>query len=656
MKRQKTIPLFIKLAGSISLVFLAFLNSHAQDTLKTYHLDAVTVSSLLFEKFASGSKIQQFDSIQKNLQPQSNLSDFLLQNTGIYLKEYGNGGLSTIAMRGTGAGHTAVMWNGINLNSMTLGESNFSNYPIFLFDGIEVQYGGASSLHGSDAIGGSVHLVSRPSWTKGLFGQLQQDIGSFGNYFSGLKLRVGNGHIESKTTLFNFNLKNDFNYAAYDRLGEKRLITQENAALHNYGLLQEINYRFPKSSYISVKGWYGYNFREVQPLMVNSPDEPQDGNHILDKNLRLTADYHLFMPKGSFHSSLAYVRDYELFNDTDRIVVGHAEGTADYEWDINDKTLLNVGAKSQYIVPRVDAYADSPKEWREDVYASFRRSFTTNLLATLNVRKAFVPQLNAPVAPSLSLEYTFPLPGARLKTRAIGEKSYRIPTFNERYWRDQGKKDLRPEEGYNYEIGANYLLKKGRQKLELDASTYFMRIDDWIAWQPTTFLSDRNGDGIAETVYDWRPSNLKKVSAKGLELSAKYSTSLNQIDLDFGSNYALNETTLLEGMSEDDPSVGHQLPYTPMHRLSAYATAIWKKSSLNITGVYVGKRTGTDIVNDQLPDYALVNASLNHQIALKTQRLTISGTVKNLFNIAYQNIKNQAMPGRNYLVSLRYYF
>ena len=216
----------------------------AQDSLRTYQLNEITVSSLPFKKFAAGTRIQQFDSLQKNQVPQSNLSDFLLQNTAIYLKEYGNGALSTISMRGTGSQHTAVMWNGINLNSMSLGESNFSNYPIFLFDDIEVQYGGASSLLGSDAIGGSVHLVSEPSWTQGVAGEVQQDIGSFGNLFSGLKLRLGNGHFESKTTFFNFNLNNNFKYTIHDRLDNEYHITQSNASVHNYGLLQEINYRF----------------------------------------------------------------------------------------------------------------------------------------------------------------------------------------------------------------------------------------------------------------------------------------------------------------------------------------------------------------------------------------------------------------------------
>ena len=410
------------------------------------------------------------------------------------------------------------------------------------------------------------------------------------------------------------------------------------------------------NNYLSAQGWYGYNFHEIQPLMINSPDETQSDDHIQDKNLRLTADYHHFTQNGDFHSSLTYIRDYELFNDQDRIEVKHAEGSADYAWNMNENTMFNIGVKSQYIVPVVHAYANGAEEFRQDIYASFKKTIVPGLLATINARKSFVPQLNPPIAPSLSLEYTFNFTASLLKLRAIGDKSYRIPTFNERYWRDQGRKDLKPEEGFNYECGANYALSNGPQKLEIDLSIYYMLIDDWIAWQPTTFLSDRNGDGFAEQVYDWRPFNLKKVSARGLELSANYTTSFGNLDLNLRSQYALNKTTLLEGMTENDPSIGHQLPYTPLHRFSAFATLIKNNSSLNITGIYVGRRTGTDIINDQLDAYMAINGTISHQLHFKNQLIVISGSVKNIFNIKYQNIKSQAMPGTNYLVSVQYHF
>ena len=89
-----------------------------------------------------------------------------MQFTPIYLKANA-GGLSTIRIRGTAADHTSVNFGGININSLTLGQSDFSRIPVYLFDGIDLQYGSSSAVNGSGAIGGSVYLGLSSEWTDG---------------------------------------------------------------------------------------------------------------------------------------------------------------------------------------------------------------------------------------------------------------------------------------------------------------------------------------------------------------------------------------------------------------------------------------------------------------------------------------------------------
>ena len=45
-----------------------------------------------------------------------NLADILSKETPIYIKSYGPGSLSTISIRGAGASHTQLYWNGIAIN------------------------------------------------------------------------------------------------------------------------------------------------------------------------------------------------------------------------------------------------------------------------------------------------------------------------------------------------------------------------------------------------------------------------------------------------------------------------------------------------------------------------------------------------------------
>ena len=68
--------------------------------------------------------------------------------------------MSGISMRGSSPQQVAVRWNGININSFSLGQADFSILPAVAFDEVKVHAGGGSALFGSGAIGGSVLLSS----------------------------------------------------------------------------------------------------------------------------------------------------------------------------------------------------------------------------------------------------------------------------------------------------------------------------------------------------------------------------------------------------------------------------------------------------------------------------------------------------------------
>jgi len=97
------------------------------------------------QQFLIGSKIQTIDSVRLSSVSGESLADMLTKQLPIYVRQDA-GGLATIRFRGTSPDHTAIMFSGININSLTLGHSNISNIPMFLFDDVKVQYGSSSSL------------------------------------------------------------------------------------------------------------------------------------------------------------------------------------------------------------------------------------------------------------------------------------------------------------------------------------------------------------------------------------------------------------------------------------------------------------------------------------------------------------------------------
>lgn len=610
---------------------------------KTIELDEVIVEASPFQKYLAGSKMVKSDSLQLALLSNRTLADYLNQNSTVYIKEQGNAMLASISFRGTGASHTGVFWHGININSLTLGGTDFNSVPIFLFDEIAVHYGGASALHGSDAIGGSVHVHSKPAWTNGVNTQLRQDIGSFGNVFTGLKVNVGNGRWESRTKLFNRLLANNFTYQITDRLGDEYQVVQENAAVYNRAVMQEFNTLAGKSGYFSVKGWYGVNYNQVQPMMVTFKDQPQVGDEIENKNLRILAEYQHYQKRGSLNAGLGYVWDHQVFNLSDLIETKRAIASLDYEWEPGANTILKAGGNSQYIMPDVWSYDDDVNEWRGDVFVSLSQKITQNWTTSFNARRTFVPFVDAPVAPSVSMSYAFPLSQTELLFRIQAERSYRVPTFNDRYWGDWGRKDLKPEQGYSAETGFNLIHKpQNGSRVELDAAVYYMLVDDWIAWKPEGTI--------------WRPYNLKEVKSSGLEFQAKYSNRFGATSLEAGSMYAYNRAVLQKGISDNDPAVGHQLPYTPIHRAGLYANLIWKEYTVSVSNQFIGARLGIDVINETVEAFALTDVRVGRQFKIGRQLITAEGSVLNLFDADYQNINRYAMPGRNYLLSVQLFF
>jgi vitamin B12 transporter len=620
-------------------LLIAVFSSFGQMT--TVELNEVVIEALPFEKYSAGSKIEKSDSLQMKLFDNRTLADYLRQNSTVYIKEQGNGMLASISFRGTGASHTGVFWHGININSLTLGSSDFNGVPMFLFDEVAVQYGGASSLHGSDAIGGSVHLNSSPQWTNGSRIQLRQDIGSFGNLFSGVKLNIGNGNFESKTRIFNRSLANNFTYAITDRVGDRYEIKQENAQVQNFGILQEFNGKVSKSGYLSLKGWYADNHHQIQPLMVTHQQQLQQGDEIYDRNLRLVGEYEHFFDKGFLSSAFGYVWDYQVFNDSDLIETKRTFASINNEWNLGNKTTVKAGGSGQYIVPSVWSYDDDIAEFRGDIFLSLKHELLTDWVINLNGRQTYVPFTQAPFAPSVSTNYTIRKARTDLIFRAQAQRSYRVPTFNDRYWGLEGNKDLRAENGYSMELGHNFTRHFSDGKLTFDAAGYFMKIDDWIAWKPAGNL--------------WRPYNLKQVESSGIEFNGKWVKEWRKFELEFGGMYAYNRAILLKGISESDPAVGYQLPYTPIHRAVAFANLIYKSYRLSVNNNYTGKRRGIDVINESVDDFLLTDIHISKNIHLGKQLLAIEGQVLNVFDLEYQNVKRYAMPGRNYLISLNFY-
>lgn len=81
---------------------------------------------------------------------------------GVAISRSGNGGnLTQLRLRGSEANHTKVLLNGIDISDPATGEFDFGGLTMDGINKIEVLRGEGSALYGSDAIGGTINLLSK---------------------------------------------------------------------------------------------------------------------------------------------------------------------------------------------------------------------------------------------------------------------------------------------------------------------------------------------------------------------------------------------------------------------------------------------------------------------------------------------------------------
>lgn len=597
-------------------------------------LKEVRIYGIPIEKYATGSKVQRLDSAILSTSNNTTLSRVLQQQSPVYIKSYGNEMLSTASFRGTGAGHTAVLWNGININTLTNGQTDFSLVPLFAVDQVSIQPGSASALYGSDAIGGTIHLQNAPQWRKGWQAGIQQNVGSFGQFFTAGKIGFGTGRFDSRTQAYRYSTNNDFTV----RISPTENTSQQNASVFNYGIQQALNYKIAGNQYISVQGWHHFSDKQTQ-----STKGDQFSNDLLkEHSTRIVADYVLNNKLGFFNLKLGYVNDYLLYNESATTSAQRGIGALTYEKQLRPGLSLKLGTQWIHIRTNVDAYGRDIAEDRTSVYGSLRWQLLPRWQLSFNVRQAFVTNFVAPFAPSLGTEFNlYKTKTRKLSIKALASKNYRVPTLNDRFWQGTGglgNPNLKPEIGWSAEAGLAYRQQGKHFSWQTEATYYQMQVTDWILWQPMGAV--------------WSPENVSQVDGSGVEWSLKMTFRQAHGYLTFGGNYAYTKSLIAKADNAD--FVGNQLLYVPFHSSNMYIHWQYRgwfaQGDANQTGFRYLENSNASFVQG----FALLNAGIGKNFKLKKHWWSISIRVNNMLDHEYESVNNRAMPGRNYQLSLRY--
>ena len=584
---------------------------------------------------------------------------------GIHLRDYGGaGGLKTVNVRGVGATHTTVTYDGMPMADTQGGTVDVSRFAFDLMQSVRLDVGDAApllvpvrslataTLHiGSWAEGeernqtnvqlraGSWERIN-PSFSLRRKLGSKHSLGAAASYFFSnnnysFRLRNGlhttterrhNSRLQSGVGELNWQYRPDARhklstkiYASEQRSqlpGPVVLYNQDNAERMGEQLL------FAQSRF----DYTGTTFnafaaakvgRQVQRYENPDPQYPGGG---MENTYRQTEAYFTGGVSKSLLSqiSVAYAADY-YYNYLSTNLVS-ADGAARH-------TLLQAFSL-RYEQPRLTATlrVTAQTAWN---------CAPKGMEAPRNLRK---------LSPSVAVAYK-PFGGDFL-LRLFYKDYYRQPTFSETYFYHMGTQVLKPERVRQLGAGMTW---QGR--LPITETAIRLSVDGYYN-DLTNKIS-----AIPYNLFVWRMENRGKVVIHGLDVTFHAAQRLSaRHRLLFSANYSLQNA--VDRTDAADASYGKQSAYLPRHSGAASVTweNPWISCGITFSGASERWATNNHAPSTNMPGYGELGATLYRNFSLRSGVLKASVSAHNLLNKTYEVVRRYPMPTRNFMATLSYNF
>ena len=590
----------------------------------TVVLAEVAVHAAALDRFAAGQTLLNYEKSTLERYAGRSLGDLLQETSPIFVRQYGAGMLASPSFRGTSPGHTALFWNGVPINSISLGQSDLSILPVQATDRVEVQFGSSGALFGNEAIGGSVHLSTTTIKKEGLQGAFSQTIGSFGLNQTSMTAAYGNPTLRFQTKGYLQDQPNTFRYRDISRMGAP-WERQAHAAFKQQGVLQDIWWHASFHAQVKASFWWNQAQREIQPLIGSSTQDRQ-----ADESFRAVVDYRYQKKSSVWKLKGAWVADHQQFNAQTNQT---SQGLLGLDWELPSarNLALRAGVRGTWMNANLSTYTATEQRW--EAYQSLGWQEGEHISVSLNLRQLAYPKELVPFLPGLGLDWRiFEGDRTSLHLKTAWGLGLKIPTLNDRFWEPGGNPNLQPEKSQNAEMG--FQLKQIRTFSWSHRLTYYrMQVEDWIIWLPKGNF--------------WSPENIREVHNQGLEYQSESSWTTGHITWQANLAYTYSST---RDLAQDG---SQQLPYSPKHQGNAGLQVKGDDFAFDLSGFYVGQRSIASGESRILKGFALGNLGLTFSGAKwKSLQLPLRFQVLNIFNQSYQVLYLRAMPGRSYQLNL----
>jgi outer membrane receptor for ferrienterochelin and colicins len=521
----------------------------------------------------------------------TNISDLLQSELPGVEFTYSMNQQVSLNMQGFGGNSVLFLVDGERLAGETLDNVDYNRLNMNNVGKIEIVKGAASSLYGSNAVGGVVNIISKESkepWRV----NVNAKYGAHNEQRYGALISLNGKRVNSATTVQyasvdSYNFKNEGDYSSF-------------YGGYNWNFKERLTYQ--ATDKIKLIGRAGYYFRE-RNSGATTHDRYRDfsaglrGIYDISKNDNLEVSYSF----DQFDKS-----DYMLLTSSDVRKYSNVQnsGRATYNHTFADKHILTVGGDVMRDYLQSYQFTDNghKSQVTADGFAQLDLNFIKNLNIIAGARYDYFSESNMQhVSSKLSFMYKL----NRWNLRGSYAGGFRAPTLKEMYmdfdmasiFMIYGNPDLKPESSHNFQLSGEYTWRA----LNFNVGAFCNLVDNRIttAWSQAMkgmlyTNVDRIDIGGVDANLSWRSSwglgtrlsyiytHEKVKRGNPYTSSTRPHTATARIDYgrtfkNYGFNVALNGRFLSKVNVDEYTST---TSYEETQRVTYPAYMIWK---LNIT-------------------------------------------------------------------------
>jgi outer membrane receptor for ferrienterochelin and colicins len=559
----------------------------------------------------------------------SSISDVLIQQAGISLgvnsaSVYGR---KNISIRGSATGHVLILVDGkkVSGSDAQIGHSDFEyNWvPMGAIERIEVIKGPASSIYGSQGIGGVINIITKKSRDK-FSGEVDVSYGASsddgGDEFK-LGLNVG-GQIADRFSMFVSAERIDLDPSRdEDDSTETKIEGKE----INNGLAR-FQFNIDETQYIEASYGQGTEDRiEVDDILYYDIDRK---NYSIGYNKEfnsVTLDFDAYVTDSDTHYFTTSTTGGYAHTMTDSAVRGEVDIAAFK----NHYIVTGAEFKNQDYEKAYDKAASSDKNFANDmdntsIFLQDEINITEAFIVTAGARYDYHEKFNGELSPKIGALYKL---GEHHRIRANYGEGFMAPTVTQnsssyeatamRGITIHGNDDLQPESSKSYELGYEFFT----DTTEFKVSVYKTDVENLIDTQYLEGSSD-------EKMY----VNVDSATLQGFEC---------ELSQDITQNY--NIRIGYQYLDTEDESTGEELENRPRHTVNVRFNAVLPWDIHATLGAdYTGEQIDDD---EECDDFIVFNAQIS-----KTFRDTIT------LRLGVDNIGDEDLNDKPYDIEGRMFY